>query len=80
MRCHEIAKDGMTLSNGGLLGEDINYSLKNGLDLISRKENRGNIIQPQEIVYTKARGHEIQMQIEKTMRPMLLNCSVGEDF
>ena len=32
MRCHEIAKDGMTQSNWGLLGEDINYSLKNGLD------------------------------------------------
>ena len=46
MRCHEIAKDGMTQSIWGLLGEGINYSLKNGLDLISRKENRGNIIQP----------------------------------
>lgn len=37
MRCHEIAKDGMTLSNGGLLGEDINYSLKNGLDFNKQK-------------------------------------------
>lgn len=62
MRCHEIAKDGMTLSNGGLLGEDINYSLKNGLDFNKQKRKQRTC---NSAVYTKARGHEIQIQAEK---------------
>lgn len=65
MRCHEIAKDGMTQSNWGLLGEDINYSLKNALDFNKQKRKQRKYNSGIGKCVYKTQGHEIQMQVEK---------------